>query len=260
MNDVTQSSLPRDMWDTRSLPGIQPVQGTWLAVDDAYAGQMALRDQLLDTVRDRVVAQPICVLEPAKELLDIVLEMLPEFGFAVCRHAVECPDGRVVRLERADPLGTLGRLVQCDFCLHDSVGDEHVMHGAVLCFPARWTLAEKIGKPLRAIHRPVDEYDDSVARRVQRLFDGVQVGRPLWRINQNWYDTPTLFAPLLENEECHMAVDPGAGTFLRAERQTIFRLPLCRWVVFAIHTVFVPFDVIPQHVRLRGFVGAHEDQ
>ena len=247
MNDITQSNLPRDMWDMRPLPGIQPVQGSWMVVDDAYAGQMALRDQLLDTQRDRVIAQPKSALGPATELLDVVLDMLADFGFDVKPETVTCPDGRVVQIDRADPLDTLGRLVQCDFCLHDTVGGEHVLHGAVLCFPARWTLAEKIGKPLRAIHSPVDEYDDSVARRVQRLFDGVQVGRPLWRFNHNWYSTPTLFAPLLENEECRMSATPGAGTFLRVERQTIFRLPQCRWVVFAIHTVFVPFEAVPQY-------------
>jgi hypothetical protein len=52
-------------------------------------------------------------------------------------------------------------------------GDEHVLTAAVLCFPASWHLADKIGRPLTTIHVPVKVYDETLARRVQRLFDGV---------------------------------------------------------------------------------------
>jgi len=93
------------------------------------------------------------------------------------------PDGARIPIDRADPLGTLGHLVQEDLCLMERRGAEHVLTGAVLCFPASWRLSEKVGRPMIGIHEPVREYDATLARRVQRLLDGVRTGRPLLRFN-----------------------------------------------------------------------------
>jgi Protein of unknown function (DUF3445) len=47
------------------LPGLQPVaEGDWLRVDDAYAGRMAYRDQLIATRRDEVDANVLCYNDP----------------------------------------------------------------------------------------------------------------------------------------------------------------------------------------------------
>ena len=47
---------------------------------------------------------------------------------------------------------------------------EHILTGAVLCFPSSWTLSEKLGKPLLRIHMPVASYDSQMGARVQRMF------------------------------------------------------------------------------------------
>ena len=90
------------------------------------------------------------------------------------------------------------------------------------------------------IHKPMALYDDNVARRVQRLFDGVQVGRPLWRFNQHVEAVPDLFTPITEAEKFGGPRRPtdrqGQGAFYRSERQTVLRLPESRAVLFAIHT------------------------
>lgn len=237
MTMILHHAMPKDMTDPRALPGVQPVKGAWLCVDDAYGGQMARRAALLDGQREQVLWYGKDALEPAQELLDEVLGMLPEFGFVIdCAH-VACPDGRRVKVDRADPLGTLGHLVQCDFCLLDKRRSEHVLQAAVLCFPASWMLSEKAGRCLATIHDPVAEYDDGLARRVQRLFDGVRVGQPLWRFNRLGYTDAELFQPrsALERRD---AV-PVNAPFIRSERQTILRLAVSGWVVFAIHTYVV---------------------
>ena len=66
-------------------------------------------------------------------------------------------------LNPAQPLLTLGRLVQEDLCLMEPQGDEYDLTGAILCFPASWTLAQKIGRPMTGIHHPVEIYDDDLA-------------------------------------------------------------------------------------------------
>jgi hypothetical protein len=249
MEPVFQTSLPKDMLDQRPLPGIQPVRAEWLRVDEAYAGQMAQREQMLASCRADVLWSLPDALGPALELLDFVLERLPSLGFAVSDSTVACPDGRRVGLDRDDPLATLGRLVQCDFCLLDrDAGPEHVLKGAVLCFPASWRLDEKAGRPLTAIHDPVPDYDERLAARVQRLFDGVQPGRPIWRFNRLWYQSPALHHPRSVHDPRPTDVRK-TGDYLRSERQTIFRLPESRWVVFAIHTFVLRARDVPAALR-----------
>ncbi len=208
----------------------------WIIVDEAYAAQMKTRAQLLAQRRDKVLAMDAKARSAALELLDAVLNVLAtRADFAVTDQQVQRPDGMRVMLDRNDPMGTLGHLVQQDLCLMEKRGDEHVLTAAVLCFPASWTLAEKFMRPLTGIHVPVDSYDDSMARRVQRLFDGVQVGRPLWRFNALWYVDPTLHQP---RSEADRRPERGAqdANYLRTERQSLLRLPKTGAVVFGIHT------------------------
>ncbi|MBM1813528.1 heme-dependent oxidative N-demethylase family protein [Pseudosulfitobacter pseudonitzschiae] len=229
---ILHHTIPYDV-TPRALPGIQPVTEPWLRVDEAYAGQMARRCDLLGTKPDKVLYLEPQAHAAAVELLEMVLERLPDLGFAKAGEDVTCPDGRRVTVDRAHPMATLGRLVQCDFVLLDKRGAEHVLTGAVLCFPASWRLDEKAGRPLMAIHDTVASYDENIAKRVQRLFDGIQAGRPLWRFNALWYDDPELHQPRSVTEPRHQR--DGAGYF-RSERQTLIRLPQSGTVVFAIHT------------------------
>ena len=158
--------------------------------------------------------------------------MVPDLGFKVRSGAVTCPDGREIVIDRDQPLLTLGHLVQEDICILQKRGDQHVLTAAVLCFPANWRLSEKAGRPLTDIHIPVPEYDDNIARRVQRLFDGVQVGRPLWRFNRLTYADPDLHQPRKKD-------DNGVGDYIRTERQCVVRMPQTGAVVFSIHTYVV---------------------
>jgi len=240
MTAIFQKALPYGEADRRPLPGIQPLDpAAWLIEDDAFAGQMAERARLLGESREKVVGLTPEGEAAAAELLEEVLGYLtPRPGYEIGAESARRPDGVSVRLDRADPLGTLGQLVQEDLCILEKPegSEEHVLTGAVLCFPSAWTLSQKLGRPLMRIHKPVEEYDESVGRRVQRLFDGVQVGRPLWRFNWLPTDDTSLFRPKLEFAD--KIRRPGLP-YLRSERQTILRLPRTRAVIFGIHTFLV---------------------
>lgn len=231
MSGVFQTSLPYDT-NERPLPGVQPLDDAdWLVADEAFSGQMAERDRLISGRRGDVIVLDPGAAKAAEELLDLVVEKVyPGAGNEVTRS-----DGVVVPIDRGDPLATLGRLVQEDFVILQSNGIEHVLTGAVVCFPASWSLPEKFMKPLVRIHDPVASYDADIARRVQRLFDGVRCERPMWRRNVLWYSSADLFHPLAEHEK---RKDPGRGRapYLRSERQCIRRLPESHAVVFSIHT------------------------
>lgn len=244
MSEILQTSLPYNPFTPKALPGISAFDmQDWLHVDDAYADQMAERTRLLKGQRDTVLALDDSAHEAAQELLDVVLDR----AFDGARDSVMRPDGVSVTVDRNDPLGTLGHLVQEDLCILQKTGNEHVLAGAVLCFPASWTLSEKFMRPLIGIHDNVDEYDVGVAKRVQRLFDGVQAGRPLWRFNAFWYADPKLYQPYSVTEP-RKPVDEATAPFFRSERQCIFRLPKTHAVVFSIHTYVLARDCL---MRMR---------
>ena len=241
MHEICQDSLPVRPWDDarlNRLPGLVPVEpGDWLQVDDAYAAQMARRAALLADQRDAVLAYGTASGAALQELQQLVLDALARRGdFQVAGGVVTCPDARRVRLDPARPLENLGALVQEDFCLLEKPpgGAEHVLTGGLLCFPASWLLAEKLGRPLTSIHSPVASYSPDMARRVQRLFDGVQPERPIWRANCLLYDDPELHQPRSET-----APRPPASQgrkWVRIERQSIVKLAGTGAVVFSIHT------------------------
>lgn len=241
---ILQARLPFLPWldpRTARLPGVLPVEGEdWLRVDDAYGPQMAERARLLAQVPDVVHALLPEARPAAEELLETVLDRLTRMeGFAVGASHVRRPDGVEVAVDRANPLMTLGHLVQEDLCIMEQEGEESRLTAGVLCFPASWSLGQKIGRALVSIHDPVTPYDADVARRVQRLFNAIRVGQPLWRMNFLTYDDVVLHQPRLEGER---RPRPQGHVFVRCERQCLLRLPVSRAVVFTIHTYVVGAD------------------
>lgn len=239
---ILQSALPFTPWaDTalRRMPGIQPVAaGQWLQIDDAYAAQLVEKRRLMTTRPQDVLALDQGARGAADELLLRVLdELRNKDGFWVTADAVMRPDGEQVALDYSRPLQTLGQLVQEDFCILQKQGDEHVLTGALLCFPASWTLNEKFMQPLTLIHVPVDSYDGDMAKRVQRMFDMVRPEQPLWRANALFYVDPTLYQPRSVRDA--RVQDRQAATYVRSERQTILRLAKSDAIVFSIHTYLI---------------------
>ena len=240
---ILQSHLPFAPWmdpRTHRLPGVLPLDADdWLRVDDAFAGQMAERDRLIASVEDHVHAMLPEASAAADEMLAMVLDRLRmAAGYVVKLHSVKRPDGVEVPLD-GPPLRVLGRLVQEDLCLMQRQDSQSVLTGAVLCFPASWTLAEKLGRPLTGIHAPVSQYSDDIALRVQRMFDAIRVDQPLWRANALVYVDATLHQPRRESDP---RIDRHGGGFVRSERQCFVRLPQTRAVVFSIHTYVVRLD------------------
>lgn len=251
---VLQEHLPALPWmDPRlaRLPGILPLDPrAWIVVDEAYAGQMALRDRLVTERESEVHALMPQAEDAAAELYATVLDLLPDIGFDVNGARVRRPDGVEVQLDPSRPLLTLGRLVQEDLCIMQADGQGcQVLTGAVLCFPASWTLAEKLGHELLRIHAPVPAYDADLAPRVDRLFAAIRPEQPLWRMNAHPYQSADLFHP--RPESAPRPKPSGPAPYLRCERQCLVRLPRTRAVVFSIHTYVVKMDRLPPEARAR---------
>ena len=221
------------------LPGTVPVElSQWLIRDEAFEGQMARLDTLLQTSRDAIAALDN-IDDPSTELLEVVLAQVAlDEDYRVGTGEVVRPDGVTVDLGDDHPAVIARRLVQEDLLIHEMSGDVHALKGGVLAFPASWSLEEKLGRSLVGIHEPVVPYSDDVARRVQRLFDGIRPGRPLMRANHLTYRDAELFQP--RREDNRRKTD--GPSFMRVERQCLLKLPRTGAVVFSIHTYVVPLS------------------
>ncbi|OUD10670.1 hypothetical protein BVC71_04060 [Marivivens niveibacter] len=237
---ILQSMIPVDQREaaTARLPAMKPVQGSWITIDDAYSAQMAEKARLMTQNRQAVCRMTVGAEPAVGELLDYVLEEIAGLsGFERDGDRITRPDGMQIDILRDDPFLSLSQLVTEDLCVLEKRGDEHVLTAALLCFPAAWTLAEKIGRPLTRIHVPVAPYNENIARRVQRLFDGIQPNKPIWRANLHTYEEPDLFHVRGENDpRPYKNID---AHYERSERQTVLRLPNSGAVLFAIHTCVV---------------------
>jgi dimethylamine monooxygenase subunit A len=168
--------------------------------------------------------------DPAEELLEMLLAQLGQ-------------PRPLTDEERFCQLTAIGRLVAEDFCVlvPDAGSGEYRLAAAVLCFPSRWMLSEKLGRPMTPIHVPVPGYAGDLARRVNRVFEALRPERPLVRVNWSVHPTPELFLP--QSETATSSDRECTGRFyLRTERQTLVRLPRTGGVAFGIKTSVTPVE------------------
>ena len=236
---ILQKQIPYDT-TYPNLPGTRPISpDEWIICDDAFSQQMALRDKLIETKKDKVLAISDEAQEAAVELLKMTLDFcVSKLGYKKNVNKIIRPDKVSVEIDLNEPMTFLGRLVQNDFCILQKKDNEHVLTAAALCFPASWSLEEKFLKPLIDIHIPVKAYDGNIAKRVQRLFDGLQINRPVWRFNALYYEDPNLFQPRSVNQP-RRKPGPDKVKYFRSERQTIIKLPESGAIIFGIHTFVV---------------------
>jgi len=265
-NEICQSYLGVAPWMdplAARLPGLQPVQpGEWLQRDDAFDGQMSYRDELLRERRGEVIATAGDPDQAERDLLAAVLaETKADTGYLAMGDTIIRPDGVSVSLTADRPLATAARLAQEDMLILQPGPDGYVLASGVLCFPASWTLGQKVGRGMMGIHAPVDRYDAGMGRRVDRVFAMLQPDQAVWRANLLCYNNPELHQPRLEHER--RPFDREKPVWVRVERQTLRRLGSSPALVFAIHTWLVPIArlspqqaaTLPEIVRNGGSMG-----
>ena len=221
-----------------------------IELDEHYPEEMAERRRLLATRHADVFATLPGSEAARQEVLDILAELLPRrFPAWFAR------DGALLhnRLTHEtwtlgdlphDPLEVAGRLVQEDLCLLRLTPDGPILDAAVLCFPSRWSLAEKLGQKLATIHTRVPFYADRLAKPVDRLMPNLRDGKLVVRLNWGITDDPALYAESRKFRREHnpdvTAANAGDKIWLRVERQTLRLLPRIGGVLFGIRTHLYP--------------------
>jgi len=223
----------------------------WFEPDERAAAQLAEKRRLLAARHGEVFAALPGSEAARAELLSAVRDNL----------ATHHPDqSRESGLAGLDPLDEAGRLVMDDLLVLERREEGWVLVAASLCFPARWRLADKIGRPMQAIHAPVPGFNDRLARPVDRLFDRVEPEQPYLRANWSVIDDPALFQPTGHGRADHdPTVTPANARerlHIRVERQTFVRLPESRVLVFGIKTIVDPLPILETRPDLAAAMAA----
>ncbi|MEM1298413.1 MAG: DUF3445 domain-containing protein [Pseudomonadota bacterium] len=219
---------------TAHPPGISPLDpAEWTVRHADFDAQMTRRAEVLAEAHDISVAALNEGEAPALELL-----------CAIKAHLGQDPSPTLK--EEYCPLTALGHMIAEDFCLllPDELSGEYRLVSAVLCFPSRWLLPEKMGRPMTTIHTPVPEYNETLGRRVNRMFDTLRPERPLVRVNWLVHAVPELHLPLRHTDKLMASASPEGPFYLRTERQTLVRLPETGAVAFGIKTSVTPIECL----------------
>jgi hypothetical protein len=228
--------LPYEAGPQRMALGLTAIpEAAWLERDAQTLPQLAERVRLLAERRADVLADTPGAEAACAELRSMLAAHLIAHWPAWVQPASDPP---------AHPLATICAWVAEDFCLLRPGPDGPRLVAAILCFPSRWRLAEKIGRPLLAIHKPVPTYAETLGRPVDRFMSAIKPGRLAVRYNWSVHEDPTLFQPTGHGRgdfDPSITVDnAGEALWLRVERQTFRLLPESGVVVFGIRTHVTP--------------------
>ena len=222
----------------------------WFEIDAHYADEMAERRRLLqDQHEDVFGALPVSDAARAETLHELTANLTiyaPQWFARDSDTLHNTLTGEAWDLAKlaCDPLELAGRLVQEDLCIIQRSDDGPMFTAAVLCFPTRWRLHEKLGKPLALVHGPVPFYGERLAAPVDRFMAKMKPDHIASRLNWSVLDDPAMFQPTGKwREQRNTAITPynaGDRLYLRVERQTLRRLPQTGAILFGIRVHSYP--------------------
>ncbi|MFL2822963.1 MAG: heme-dependent oxidative N-demethylase family protein [Paracoccaceae bacterium] len=246
LEKIINKTLPFYPWsDPRliKLPGTNSLgQEPLFLMCDRFKEQMALKDYLVNAKAEKVCLVSLETEDILHECLDFIIACVRKNPrYKVYEHSVIRPDNVQIDLKKQTPIENIGRLIQEDILIHqlDLQEKRYKLIAGALCFPSFWTLSQKMGMNLDRMHKPVPEYSEDIAKRVDRMFVGLRPEMPIWRTNWTVKNNPNLYMPLLEEDVLPEAFNLEKDWWIRIERQTFNKLPLSGAVLFGIHTYLV---------------------
>src|SRR5262249_9402616 len=129
----------------------------WFEFDERYADEMAEKQRLLrEQHRDVFAVLPVSDAARLETLHEIIANLTNHAGGGFVRDGELLQNGLTGEAWNLaalswDPLELAGRRVQEDLCIIQQGDGGPFFTAAVLFFPSRWGLHEKIGKPLAAV-------------------------------------------------------------------------------------------------------------
>tara|TARA_B100000029_G_scaffold175181_1_gene172143 strand:+ start:38588 stop:39388 length:801 start_codon:yes stop_codon:yes gene_type:complete len=183
-------------------------------------------------------------------------------GFADYPEGIQLtPEGEAAGRELATGLGLSGGLAEAACAHHEDMclltraeGEEQYrLVGVAVAWPSDWSPGEKMGLPLRALHAPIQGYEEQLASSVDRFMEKLKPGPIYGRANWFIAATPDMRWDAQPPRLAFAHVTPqnaGETLFVRSERQTLRRLPRTGAILFAIGIYVAPLaGLSPGNVR-----------
>ena len=232
-------------------------EAEWLPSNDLFgnraarAKQIALKKRFLAKHHQDVFSAMPNTNVASDEVLEMVRQHLTTYHNNHAHNEHTHNDRMAKSGADLHPLDRAARLVPEDLLLlapfpeaaaDDKTAVKWHLVAASLCFPAHWVLAEKMGKPLAAIHDPVPHYDERLAGPVDRFFDKMTIGPISARMNWSLQIGTDLFTPHRAQRQAAAGDLDNHQLCLRLENQTLRKLPQTGFVLFTIRTHIEPLS------------------
>jgi hypothetical protein len=267
-------------YDGSSRPfsiGLKPVDHSrWLDPpgDDGPA-MIVEKERLIAERQEDVFAAEDGTEAAQREILDLIADHVTtgnppiarreDSGIAIGGRTVEITNPREPALQAA------ARLVPDDLVLMRKGDDGWRLAAASLCFPSSWVLAEKFGRPMSEIHRPVPGFAAGTRNDelISRMFDKLQPAVVVERFNWSLQGNAALYHPLPDRDRDHRAhsprsrfpgTDPAATAFIRVERQSLRKLPLSGDILFTIRIHLDPMSWLAGRPDSSALAASFADQ
>lgn len=234
------ADLPRYLGEKRNLAGSRHAD-VFVAEDDTLAAQ----EECLQLLADYLCSAHPGLYKRHGSLIEVA--------------------GTTVDLDdpALSPLMKAGLLVEDDIVIMRRKDDGwHLVAGHV-SFPSSWSLQEKFGRPMQAIHADVPGFGEGTrnAALITRIFDNLQVTQPVERMNWSVNTTGDLFLPVSKHRRPPSSEDLTlAERFARVERQTLRKLPVSGDIVFTIRVYVDPIAAIENHPRAAELASSFASQ
>lgn len=228
--------------------GLAPLDPADMLVRDERLGEyLALKRRLLARQPDEVFAAKDDAADAQGAVRDFVAANLRE------HHGAALPP------TEGPPLVAAALAVQEDLLVMRRAADGWRLVAGSLSFPSSWSLREKFGRTLHAIHAPVPGVNERMDARIARMFDMMRA--PMWRQNWSLQGDDRLAVPRIAQERGgHDAV--RGEPRLRLEYQTVTRLPSGPPpgdVLFTVRIFVAPFETLERRAPLAAKLLAQLD-
>lgn len=238
--------------------GLEPLDlREWIEPDEFLAKHLDEKERLIADPEALVFAAEADTEAAQREVADLLVAHLPaQFPNIYELHSDHTfsvkNTGKCVDLSACSeaPLLAISRLVQEDLVLMRKGYDGYRLVAASLCFPSSWSLAEKFGGSMSAIHEGVPDFNGHrMGLMVQRIFDRLEVDKPVWRLNWSLYTDAELHHPV--SGLCDEVLCKPDLAFeqlhVRVEKQTLRRLPDSGDILFTIRVHHDPVHSFLKH-------------
>lgn len=240
---ATISAVPLSFPEVVDHPIFAPPFRWRMAVRNLGAPEWLQADDLREEDRARKAA---ILAEPGNDAVRFVRGSEPASHEVLDLIAADlAPQGLEPATVGVHPIDIAGRSVQEDLCLMERDESSWRLTAGSVCFPTRWSLADKIGGTLADIHGPVPGYAEQIGDQVDRFFDRMAVGAMAYRINWSLVGDAARRLPASDRQAPErLPADPATQLFLRVERQTLRRLEQHEAIVFGIRIHVWPLGTV----------------